>query len=126
MPQKAGLFYAKDSPLFAREKPYMILTGFDGESGATNIEWESKVSETLDDIRGREEDFTLDGQGFSFVSHQTSFLAWDDRRAVEEAYLPEVERLIRDNVDGVDEVQIFDWRVGCASARFRSVDGDGS
>jgi hypothetical protein len=75
------------------------------------VDWETLEPKAVTDIRGREEEFDLDSHGFKFLSRPTSFTQWSDRRAVEGKYLPEVEALIKDTVERVDEVQIFDWRV---------------
>lgn len=109
----ANLYYAKDSPNFQHEKPFMILTAFceQPEKSETNVEFESPEPETISDIRGREDQFSLDRQGFEFITHKTQFEDWRNRRSVEEQYLPEVVNLIEKHVEGADEVQIFDWRV---------------
>lgn len=80
----ANLYYAKNRPNFQNEKPFMILTAFceHPERSETNVEFESSEPETISDIRGREYQFSLDRQGFEFITHKTQFEDWNNRRAV--------------------------------------------
>ncbi|RSM15099.1 hypothetical protein CDV31_005180 [Fusarium ambrosium] len=43
--------------------------------------------------------------------HRTSFENFKDREAVESLYLPEVEEILRSNLDGVDGCFVFNWRL---------------
>lgn len=88
----------------------------------TNLVWESgKDEEIMHNLRGSDESPEFDTHSFCFRVAPTHFKDWDSRRKVEEEYLPELEALIKREVDGVDEVQIFDWRVGNRSifSRYR-------
>ena len=46
-----------------------------------------------------------------YHTHRTKVTGFTDRTLVERDYLPEVEALIREVVEGVDRVVVFDWRV---------------
>ena len=122
--RKAQFLYAKDSDTFLKQKPFMILTEFSASSRGdgsgslrSNLEFQPFEPEDVANIRGQEDKFTLDQQGFEFCRQPTSFTAWQDRRAVEEIYLRDVADLIRDRIEGVKEVQIFDWGVGLESPK---------
>ncbi|KAK2009783.1 hypothetical protein LZ32DRAFT_630696 [Colletotrichum eremochloae] len=56
---------------------------------------------------------TLDEAGFCYVTDSTKLLPSDfeDRESIEKGYLPECEELLRQVMDRVDEVAIYDWRV---------------
>lgn len=108
---RARLQYAKDLDKYLVEKPYSILTAYDGCDNQTNLQWEQVETEGVSDVRGREHDFTLDDHGFQYITSPTNFRQWNDRRAVEETYLPEVEDLLKSALPNIDEVAVFDWRV---------------
>lgn len=110
--RRAKLLYAKDLPLYQREKPYQILSHLPslGNIAPSNLESE-EVEEVVQDIRLAGRHFTLDDSGFCRAVAPTSFADWDSRQQVEEHYLPEVKALLKQLVDGADEVEIFDWRV---------------
>lgn len=105
------MLYAKDLPIFKHEKPYSILTSFEGCDETTNMQFGPEQAETITSIRGVEDQFTLDKHGFKYTSSPTAFSDWGNRQAVEENYLPEVEALLHKSVEEVDEILIFDWRV---------------
>ena len=114
----AILKYAKDLDLYKTVKPYSILTHFEDGMTVTNLEWETTEPEEIYNIRGCEQAFTLDDHGFAFLNHQTEFSDWLNRQAVEEQYLPQVVDLIKRQVDGADEVEVFDWRVSIFGAAY--------
>jgi hypothetical protein len=112
----ARFLYAKDDRVFAHEKPYSILTHFDGRPlTTTNMQWEEGEAEEVGNIRGNEGAFTLDTHGFASHHAPTTFSSWHDRQAIEEQYLVstrhDMKRLLKDLVCAADEVEIFDWRV---------------
>lgn len=108
----ANLIYAKDLPIYQREKPYQILSQLPNtrNTASSNLEFEA-VEEVVTDIRHTSRRFTLDNNGFCHTVAPTSFSDWDSRPKVEDHYLPEVKLLLKQLVDGADEVEIFDWRV---------------
>jgi len=55
--------------------------------------------------------YTLDNNGFEYFKHKTLVGNFDSKKVVEEQYLPEVERLIKERIDNVDRVFVFDWRM---------------
>jgi len=111
--QSIELVYARDLPLFKHEKPYSVLTYFKEDQVSSNIKWEEGKTEDIHNIRGKEEDFKLDTHGFYFRTIPTAFTQWDVPKLVEKCYLSEVSELLKNNVDGADHVEVFDWRVSC-------------
>ena len=51
---------------------------------------------TIHDVRGREEDYTLDGNGFQYAKHASIEKDFVDDDKVKRDYYPEVEQLLKD------------------------------
>ena len=105
--------FLKWIPLYEEEKPFNIFIDIPHDAvdkRANNLVFEQHPID-FQDIRGQETAFSLDDNGFTFVRHTTEFHNFEDRCAVEQTYLPEVEQLIRENVEGADKIHVFDWRV---------------
>jgi len=107
---RASFVYTRDLPLFEHERPYTVLSYMREGQKSSNLEWENGPVEQIENIRGREEDFTLDKNAFCFVQAPTDFHAWTSREKIEKEYLPEVSKLLKENIEGADLVEIFDWR----------------
>ena len=117
--------YAKWLDIYKEEKPYLVLYDIPEDhedQRTTNIEFET-VKKDVHDIRDSDTEFTLDQHGFTFKNACTTLRSFSDRRIVDEVYLPETEKLLREEVEGVDQVFFFDWRVSLAqvSSRYRSL-----
>ncbi|KAB2578793.1 putative methyltransferase protein [Lasiodiplodia theobromae] len=67
---------------------------------------------TIQDARGREQDFDLDKNSFAFIqgveSEEKDFV---DDDSIKQKYYPEVEKIILDNVPGANRVLIFDHTI---------------
>jgi len=67
---------------------------------------------TLNDVRGRENHFTLDNNAFEalggFSSQEKDFT---DDEHIKQVYYPEVENLLKENVPGVYKVVLFDHTI---------------
>lgn len=68
---------------------------------------------TIRDIRGRESDFTLDGNAFAALSHVPASAERDfaDDAHIKKVYYPEVERLLLSHVAGAARVLLFDHTI---------------
>lgn len=104
----ASLLHIRWIDLYYKEKPFQIFLNIPADAEdrrATNLEWEP-LPRTIHDIRGNEESFSLDEHGFMFRRYPSAVSpsVFADRQAVEEKYLPEVEQLIRNEVDGIIKV----------------------
>ena len=107
------LRFLKWQKLYEVEKPFQIFINVpkDAEDRRdTNLVFES-VNLKVHDVRGHIDSFSLDENGFMYRRHITRVSDFTDRKAVDETYLPEMEALLRKEVDGVDRVFFFDWRV---------------
>ena len=103
-------------PIYHYEKPFQIFSDIPPDSfdqRKTNLRFEGAEPEQVHDVRGEEELYTLDRHGFQYVKH-TSKLTDDelrDSRVVEDSYYRECEAVLRQKLEGVDQVLVFDWRV---------------
>jgi hypothetical protein len=114
--QEVSLEYLEWQPLYAEEKPFEILIDIPKEfvgDKRTNLVFKKYPNERISDVRGKEDSFTLDVNGFAFRTHGTAMRKeeWADEHLVESKYFKEVEDLLRKELDGVDRVHIFDWRL---------------
>jgi len=67
---------------------------------------------TIHDIRGREQEFDMNVNGFGTISNISSQeKLFDDDERIERVYYPEVEKLLLDNVDGAKRIFLFDHTV---------------
>ena len=109
----ASVTYLKWNDIYDEEKPFQILS--DIPKGAkdqrtTNLEWEShEVS--VQDVRGYEHQYSLDKHGFAFRTVQPVGMEEPDRRFIEQEYLPLMENLLKAELNDVQRVLFFDWRV---------------
>ncbi|KAI0101704.1 methyltransferase CmcJ [Nemania sp. FL0031] len=113
---KATVNYIKELPIYNEEKPFQILMPIppDAEDQRTsNIEFEKK-EQIFNDIRGQEDQFGLDDDGFQIVHSPTALHPFDatNQDFIKTRYLPEVDEILRRHVPGgFDRVLFFDWRV---------------
>lgn len=105
------LFYLADLPLYKHTKPVQLVPGFAENKEPHNVELEAGPKETINDVRGREHEFTLERNGFQYLHYPTNVKDFTSKDALETDYLRECERLLRREVEGVDEVVFFDARV---------------
>lgn len=128
----AQLMYLDWQDLYNRERPFQVfcaeVPAGDGDLRTSNLAFKTGPQEVIHDVRGREESFSLDQHGFAFKKHGTWLTEKTlSQEAVENVYLPEMEQFIKNNVDDVDRVVFFDWRVRSSISklliwRYRSAD----
>lgn len=111
MSVNAILGYLADEELFLDERPYCLK--FEAPAGLrrSNIQVEHR-QQAIEDIRGREEDFTIDKNGFTLVSFDTK-MAYDDfndETKIVSVYLAEAAELLQRLV-GAFRIQIFEYVV---------------
>jgi hypothetical protein len=113
--EKVRIGYTKWLPVYETEKPYTILsdlrTADHQDFSPTNLETEHGEPEMVQDIRGRERDFGLDVHGFQVARHEWAMRDWLDVAAVEREYLPEVKRFLSEQIPGIKDVHLYNWRV---------------
>ena len=113
--EAARLMYLEWQDLYHSEKPYQVFSSAVGNGALnakpTNLVFKTGNEEIIHDARGKEETFTLDEHGFAFANNTTKITDFEDQIQIENVYLQEVDELIRHEVEGVDEVFFYDWRV---------------
>ncbi|KAL7955402.1 hypothetical protein V8C34DRAFT_316484 [Trichoderma compactum] len=110
----AAFPYATWLDLYEHEKPFKLfvdLPSHVSDQRRTNLIFQPKDTRDVVDVRGDESSFSLDVQGFSFVTHVTSVVDFHDAVQVKEKYFQEVEGILKNNLQDVKRVEIFDWRL---------------
>ena len=99
--------------LYATEKPFQIFidipTGAEDQRD-TNLVFKKALVEVRD-IRHLSIDLSLDANGFIYRKHTTKTEDFTQKGMVEQSYLPEIEELLKAEMEDVDRVFFFDWRV---------------
>ncbi|KAK3619133.1 hypothetical protein LTR56_017611 [Elasticomyces elasticus] len=124
---KVQLTYLKDDPLYETVKPLQITPNFADTEHKTNVRLEPGQLETLHDVRGLSGsplgNFSLDDHGFKYVKAPTTFTEWGSQPKIAQSYLPELEKLLRQEVEGCDEVLFYDARIRQAGDEGLRVEG---
>lgn len=112
--ESARLTYVEWQDVYTHEKPYQIFSSLSSDLSdlsTTNLVFKDGDVETIHDARQHQNEFRLDKQGFQFCRHKLRLDDVSSEEAVRDSYLPQMEDLLRCNVDGVERVFFFDWRV---------------
>jgi len=113
----ATVGFLADLPLYHEEQPYELY-GFPTKSSEvrTNCVLEDKTV-SVEDVRGKEQSFTLQGCGFKFIKHTSRcdlkadhFEIAPESNSVVDCYLNETLDLVKKEFK-TDRVICFDWRV---------------
>jgi len=115
---KGTLKFLKDLPLYKEEQPYELY-GFPESTSSriTNCEFEELSDIDIEDVRGREGDFTIENCGFQFFNAPSSiplipenFETPGAHEDVIIAYLKETMGIVEKKL-GSPRTICFDWRV---------------
>lgn len=109
----APLKFLTWQPLYATEKPFQIFTNIPAsapDQRTTNLVF-SDHRMLIRDVCCHTPPSHIDEKGFVYRKHETAVMDFENREVVEGVYLPEVEALLRRELEGVDRVFFFDWRV---------------
>ena len=104
------------NPSFQKGKPVRILVNAPKARAGEKknlLLYKAGPPETVVDVRGREEQYSLDSHGFRYLKHcsQYSVAELHSTQTVQEHYLAECEAVLKNSLDGVDRVHLFNWRV---------------
>lgn len=105
------LSYIQWDDKYLGEKPYQIFIPVPDELPDTNISFKFGEEELMRDIRGIEDQFTVDQNGLTICSHVSKMTLFENQQEIEKVYLPEIESPLKEQLDGADRVAVFDWRV---------------
>ena len=112
---EAVLNYLDWQDVYAKEKPFQLFSVIHNsglaEERTTNLVFKEGQLEFICDVRGEESLYSLDEQGFAFRVYPTSLRDFSNRENIENVYLSEMEDLLKREVENVDKVYFFDWRV---------------
>lgn len=107
------LMFLQWQRLYEIEKPFQIFINIPKDAQDqrdTNLVF-GKVPCMIQDIRNAAYEPSLDETGFIYRRHTTNTIDFTNRTIVDQDYLPEIEKLLRCELDDVDRVFFFDWRV---------------
>ncbi len=113
--EAASLNYMQWHKALESERPYQLVSEDLPEIYGIprqNFEIVSAPTENIQDIRGQEHHFNVEDHGFMYLQHDFAQVDFLDEAQVETVYKPEVEKLLKKHISGVDEVCFFQWRVG--------------
>ncbi|KAK4968675.1 hypothetical protein LTR66_011816 [Elasticomyces elasticus] len=117
------LQYLASDPLYKKVKPLQVVPGYLDCDGKSNVYLQPGETETIHDIRGKEDEFSLDKNGFRYVKSKTNFEEWNSQPKIGEVYLPEMEDLLRDQLEGCDEIMFFDARLRQSGPKGTRIEG---
>ena len=110
---EVSLSFLQWQDLYETEKPFQIFINIPEDAQDqrdTNLVFK-RVPLTVHDVRGISPNFTLDTNGFIYRHHTFKPTDFSHRPSVEQTYLPQIEQLLKTEVDGADRIFFFDWRV---------------
>lgn len=109
---QTSMYFLARSTLYEHEKPYSLR--FEPEAGfpRSNITMVKHEDIMIQDIRGREKDFSYEKNGFAILNLNTSlaYEDFEDKQKVIDVYLKDVADLLRDFLHA-ERVQIFEHTV---------------
>lgn len=109
--ERVKLTYLKWQKLYETEKPYQVFLNLKPGIPSTNLVFENDEYQEIIDVRGQQDRFNLDKNGFEYITHESKVKAFDNQDEIESVYLPETEEIIRKHVKNVDRLLVFDYRV---------------
>lgn len=113
--EQAVLNYLDWQDVYAREKPFQLFSVIANSilagERSTNLVFKEGQVEFIRDVRGEESLYTLNDQGFAFRVYPTCLRDFSVRENIENVYLSEMEDLLKRDLESVDKVYFFDWRV---------------
>ena len=101
----ANLVYSTEPDGGFRAYRYIEVDPITGER-RTNYGPEEK-SVVIDNIRGKEDTFSLDTAGFQFYKHASKLTTFDNDEEIRREYYPESIELIK-KLTGASRVELFD------------------
>lgn len=119
--ERGDFHYLEWQDLYEVEKPFQILIDVPEDvpdKRTTNLLFSDKVEESVEDVRNQLDAFDLDTHGFTYRSYPSSVQGKDfaDRALIERVFLPQCEKILKETMDGVDQVYFYNWLV-CLSGR---------
>ena len=114
---KAAFDYLQWTPLYEIEKPFQVFIDIPKhcpDQREDNLAFSTGPEELVFDVCGKEKDFTLDKNGFTYIKHSSIISEpsqFFDPKTIREIYLPECIRVLERELSRVGRVHIYSWRV---------------
>lgn len=117
---ETSTYYMDRSEKFLVEKPYELKFPPPEGFAATNTTWSKVEHISVTDVRGQEDAFNVQENGFQLCDLQTSLSAADfrDPNLVEDVFLKEAAHAVKKALDA-DRVLVFDYNVMLLNAALR-------
>ncbi|KAI1137563.1 hypothetical protein F5Y05DRAFT_74238 [Hypoxylon sp. FL0543] len=112
MAEAASIQFLKWSSLYESERPFQIFMDVlpDAQDRRkTNLAWDEK-DVLVEDFRDRADNFQLDTHGFT-MRLLPGFTELPDKNMIQTEYIPAVKRMLKESLQDVGTVFVFDWRV---------------
>lgn len=112
--QAARFLYMKKTQIHEEEPAFQIFHEISKEAPdqrRSNVEWELGGAETVIDMRGDEQCFSLTKQGFKVVKSPTDVRDFANTQIIKSCYLPEIQNLMKREVEDAERIVFFDWAV---------------
>ncbi len=111
--EQASIVYLQWQELYESEKPFQVFANVPQGSSErlTNLAFAPSPPLTIRDLRGQEDAFTLDANGFQVVWDQMPPFDFTTKESVDSTVVPHLEDLVRKHVKGADFVRCFDYGV---------------
>jgi len=113
MDEYAKFRYITDRELYLTEKPYILYYTVPGVP-SNNIIFQEGPEQKIVDVRGRENDFSLEDYGFTFMTFRApKGIDWKNETDIEKQYVPVVKELVGELLGGGEmRFEMWEWRVG--------------
>ena len=100
--------FIQQDELYLEEKPYLLTYEAPQDFPRTNIKLDERVV-AVEDVRGRENEFTINKNGFTIMQVNTklSYEDFNDDALVKQVYLKEVAEALK-SLLGASRVQVFE------------------
>jgi hypothetical protein len=112
--ETARFSYLQWQKLYETEKPFQVFSSIScdaEEQRPTNLQFLDGDPQLIRDIRGREAEFDLDTNGFIIRNDSMRDADLSTEEGFRRDYLPHIEEMMREHVDGIDHMVCFDWGV---------------
>ncbi|KAK9776459.1 putative Major facilitator superfamily (MFS) profile domain-containing protein [Seiridium cardinale] len=115
MTETASLLFLKWTSLYEQERPFQIFTDLLPsalDKRKTNLSWDERTIQ-VEDFRPQAQNFSLDSHGFT-TRLLPGFTNISGKDEVNDAYIPAVKKMIKEQVADVGTIFVFDWRIRCS------------
>jgi hypothetical protein len=115
--EQSRIVYLEWQDLYNEEKPFQVFANVphDSTERLTNLVFAPSPPLRIHDLRGRENDFSLDRNGFAVIRDQMPAFDISTKETMEGNAIPYFEHLVKKHVSGVDFVRCFDYGVSASN-----------